>query len=102
VRRLRRLKLRAWLSFDALEHEPSGVSRAASPETHAEVAQLYRELEKLPTLARAAWVLRHLEGQSLEDIAAACECSKSTVQRRLREAESHLQHFQGESTQEDG
>ena len=94
VRRLRRARLRTWLSFDVLDHEPSGVSPEASPETQAEVAQLYRELEKLPVLARAAWVLRHLEGQSLDDIAAACECSKSTVQRRLRDADAHLRHYQ--------
>jgi RNA polymerase sigma-70 factor (ECF subfamily) len=100
VRRLRRAKLRTWLSFDVLDHEPS-LSSAASPETLAEVAQLYRELEKLPALVRAAWVLRHLEGQSLDDIAAACECSKSTVQRRLRHAESHLRRFQRGVLQKD-
>ena len=101
VRRLRRAKLRTWLSFDVLDHEPSGVSLVASPETHAEVAQLYRELEKLPALARAAWVLRHLEGQSLDDIASACDCSKSTVQRRLRDAEAHLRRFQHGTPQEE-
>jgi RNA polymerase sigma-70 factor (ECF subfamily) len=94
VRRLRRARLRTWLSFDALDHEPVGISPGASPETHAEVAQLYRELERLPALVRAAWVLRHLEGQNLDDIAAACDCSKSTVQRRLRDAEAHLREFQ--------
>ena len=90
VRRLRRRKLRSWLTFDALDNDPGGVSKEASPETHAEVARLYRELEKLPALSRTAWVLRHLEGQSLDEIAAACECSKSTVQRRLRHAEAHV------------
>jgi RNA polymerase sigma-70 factor (ECF subfamily) len=101
VRRLRRAKLRTWLSFDALDREPSGISSAVSPETHAEVAQLYRELEKLPAFVRAAWVLRHLEGQSLDDIAAACECSKSTVQRRLRDAEAHLRQFQRGAPQQE-
>lgn len=101
VRRLRRARLRTWLSFDVLDHEPSGVSPAASPETQAEVAQLYRELEKLPAFVRAAWVLRHLEGQSLDDIAAACACSKSTVQRRLRDAEAHLHRFQRGAAQQE-
>ncbi|HEX4334497.1 MAG TPA: sigma-70 family RNA polymerase sigma factor [Polyangiaceae bacterium] len=90
VRRLRRRKLRAWLSFESLVYEPASAAIDASPETRAEVTRLYYELEKLPALVRAAWVLRHLEGQSLDDIAAACTCSKSTVQRRLRSADAVL------------
>jgi RNA polymerase sigma-70 factor (ECF subfamily) len=99
VRRLRRRKLQAWLTFEAL-HEPSLTSVEASPETHAELTRLYRELEKLPALVRAAWVLRYLEGQSLDDIAAACACSKSTVQRRLREGDAHLRRLRGVSAEE--
>jgi RNA polymerase sigma-70 factor (ECF subfamily) len=102
VRRLRRRKLQAWLSFDALRHEPSAAAVEASPETRAELGRLYRELEKLPALVRAAWVLRHLEGQSLDDIAAACACSKSTVQRRLRDGDAHLREFRGAATEERG
>jgi len=37
-----------------------------------------------------AWVLRHVEGESLDDMVALCGCSKSTVQRRLRSAEARL------------
>src|ERR1700753_3243711 len=90
VRPVRRRKLQAWLSFDSLDCDPGVVSPEASPETRAEVARLYRELDKLPAQVRAAWVLRHLEGQGLDDIAMACDCSKSTVQRRLRAAEARL------------
>lgn len=101
VRRLRRRKLRAWLSFDDLGYEPREETHEASPETHAEVARLYRELEKLPALGRAAWVLHRLEGQSLDDVAAACRCSKSTVQRRLRDADAHLRGLALASTEKD-
>lgn len=90
VRRLRRRKLRAWLSLDSFEHEPTYASPEASPEARAEVARLYAQLEQLPTLTRAVWVLRFLEGEGLDDIAAFCACSKSTVQRRLREAQAEL------------
>jgi RNA polymerase sigma-70 factor, ECF subfamily len=90
VRRLRRRKLRTWLSFEALESEPGCATAEASPEARAEIARLYRELEQLPALVRAAWVLRRLEGQSLDDIAVACACSKSTVQRRLRDGDALL------------
>jgi RNA polymerase sigma-70 factor (ECF subfamily) len=68
----------------------------------AEVARLYRELERLPALVRAAWVLRRLEGQSLDDVASACRCSKSTVQRRLRDADTHLRGLRGVSTEDEG
>ncbi len=90
VRRLRRRKLRAWLSLDSFEHEPTYASPEASPEARAEVARLYGQLEKLPALTRAAWVLRFLEGEGLGEIAALCACSQSTVQRRLREAQAEL------------
>jgi RNA polymerase sigma-70 factor (ECF subfamily) len=101
VRRLRRRKLRTWLSFESLEFEPAWAAAEASPETRTEVARLYSELEKLPALVRAAWVLRRLEGQSLDDIAAACTCSKSTVQRRLRSADAWLRGLRGVATEMD-
>jgi len=41
-------------------------------------------------MERATWVLRHVEGESLDDIASICESSKSTVQRRLRAAQARF------------
>jgi RNA polymerase sigma-70 factor, ECF subfamily len=93
VRRLRRRRLRAWLSLDSFEHETTYAAPDASPETRTELARLYAQLEKLPALTRAAWFLRFLEGEGLDDIAVLCGCSKSTVQRRLREAQAGLRGF---------
>jgi len=90
VRRLRRRRLRAFLSLDTLTHDPQLVASGASPEARAEVSQLYGKLERLPALERVVWVLRYLEGDSLDEIAALCACSKSTVQRRLRAADASL------------
>jgi len=90
VRRLRRRRLRAFLSLDTLTHDVELVAPGASPEARAEVAQLYRKLERLPALERVVWVLRNLEGDSLDEIAVLCACSKSTVQRRLRGADAAL------------
>ena len=86
VRRLRRRRLRAFLSLDTLSHDPELVAPGASPEARAEVSRLYGKLERLPALERVVWVLRYLEGDSLDEIATLCGCSKSTVQRRLRDA----------------
>lgn len=90
VRRLRRRRLRAFLSLDTLSADPNLIAPGASPEASAEVAQLYQRLARLPALDRVVWVLRHLEGEGLDEIAVLCACSKSTVQRRLRTADAAL------------
>lgn len=90
VRRLRRQKLRAFFSLDALPEEAAPVDGAATPEERAHVAAIYRRLEALPVPQRIVWVLRHIEGETLDAIAALCACSKATVQRRLRAAQSSL------------
>ena len=91
VRRLRRRRLRAFLSLDTLAHDAHLVAPGASPETRAEVTRLYRKLELVPALDRAIWVLRYLEGEALDEIAVLCACSKSTVQRRLRALDARLE-----------
>jgi RNA polymerase sigma-70 factor (ECF subfamily) len=90
VRRLRRQKLRAFFSLDALPESAAPVDGAATPEDRAHVAAIYRRLEALPVPQRIVWVLRHVEGETLDAIAALCACSKATVQRRLRAAQSSL------------
>lgn len=91
TRRLRRRRLLALLSLDTVAERELPFDLAASPEERAEVARLYRKLDRLPVPERVAWLLRHVEGESLEDMVALCSCSKSTVQRRLRSAEARLQ-----------
>lgn len=91
TRRLRRRRLLALLSLDTVAERDLPFDSAASPEDRAEVARLYRRLDRLPVSERVAWLLRHVEGESLEDMVALCGCSKSTVQRRLRSAEARLQ-----------
>jgi DNA-directed RNA polymerase specialized sigma24 family protein len=48
-------------------------------------------IERIPVRQRVVWVLKHVEGETLDSIAAICHCSKTTVQRRLRAAEHALQ-----------
>jgi len=91
TRRLRRRRLLALLSLDGVAERDLPFDVTASPEDRAEVVRLYRRLDRLPADARVAWLLRHVEGESLDDMAALCGCSKSTVQRRLRSAETRLQ-----------
>jgi RNA polymerase sigma-70 factor (ECF subfamily) len=90
VRRLRRQKLRAFFSLEAVPDHAALIDGAATPEERAHVAAIYRRLEALPVALRVVWVLKHVEGETLDDIAVACACSKATVQRRLRAAQSIL------------
>ena len=66
----------------------------ATPEERAQIVRAYQLLEKLPADERIAWVLRYLEGETLEETARLCGCSLSTVQRRLRAAASKM-HAEG-------
>jgi RNA polymerase sigma-70 factor (ECF subfamily) len=90
VRRLRRQKLRGFFSLDAVPDHKALVDGAATPEERAHVAAIYRRLEALPVPQRVVWVLRHVEGETLDAIAGLCACSKATVQRRLRAAQLTL------------
>jgi RNA polymerase sigma-70 factor (ECF subfamily) len=91
VRRLRRRGLRRALRLpsEPLDYEALA-SPDASPEQRSLVARVYRALDGLPAKERVAWVLRHAQGESLEQAARLSGCSLSTYQRRLRRAVSRL------------
>jgi RNA polymerase sigma-70 factor (ECF subfamily) len=90
VRRLRRRRLLSFLSLDAMTETEEPPDPGGSPERHAEVKKLYRVLDAMPVEERVVWVLRHVEGESLDDLVVLCGCSKSTVQRRLRSAQARF------------
>jgi RNA polymerase sigma-70 factor (ECF subfamily) len=99
VRRLRRRKVRAFFSLEALGPEaPVVADGGVSPEERAVVAATYRRLATLPVQERVAWLLKNVEGETLDSIAAICGCSKATVQRRLRAAKAALQDGPDERT----
>ena len=91
TKRLRRRRLRTFFSLEALPPDANLVDESASPEEHADVVSSYRLVERLPVRHRIVWVLKHVEGETLDSIAALCHISKTTVQRRLRAAERALQ-----------
>lgn len=59
------------------------VAEEASPEMRAELRLLDGALAALPAKQRIAWMLRHVEGCSLEETARACDCSLATIKRRI-------------------
>ena len=96
----RRFRWRKWTRlWSAAELEASLHDQAdtdASPEQRAELALIDRALGKMALKLRTPWVLRHVVGYQLEDIATACECSLATIKRRLGEAEAIVADYIGE------
>jgi RNA polymerase sigma-70 factor, ECF subfamily len=85
-RRFRRRKLLRRLGLDrsiddapldALLHEES------SAELRSELRCVDRALRNATASERFAWILRYVDGHSLEEVADAAECSLATAKRRL-------------------
>ncbi len=77
-----------WFRESGLDATAELVDPTASPEDRALVANVYRTLERLARDERLVWVLRIVEGETLEAIGELLGCSVSTVQRRLRAAQA--------------
>jgi RNA polymerase sigma-70 factor (ECF subfamily) len=96
-RRFRRRKLLQLLglldggdgvALDALA-DPS-----TSPEARAELRWLDQRLRTVSDHERAAWMLRHIEGFALDEVAEACGCSLATAKRRIAAADAAVrEHF---------
>lgn len=89
-RRLRRRRLRRALGIldpgaDSACAEVPG--RAASPEDAAELRRVARALARAAVPARICWILRHVEGLTLPEVAGACGVSESTAKRRVAAAQ---------------
>lgn len=89
VRKLRRRRVRQLLHLDD-DIEPLTFDSPLTLEQLSDVRRAYHALRRFPAQERVVWVLRHIEGESLDQIAQCCDCSKSTVQRRLRAAEARF------------
>jgi RNA polymerase sigma-70 factor, ECF subfamily len=85
-RQLGRPWLYTKLSISQVEELSPLESPDASPETRADLSVLMHRLGTLSPSLRKPWVLRFIDGETLPRIAELCDCSQSTVQRRLREA----------------
>jgi RNA polymerase sigma-70 factor (ECF subfamily) len=85
---LRTRWVRRWFGESDFDAETDLVDVTASPEERAQIAHVYRTLEQMNKDERLAWVLRFVEGETLESTAELLGCSVSTVQRRLRSAEA--------------
>jgi RNA polymerase sigma-70 factor (ECF subfamily) len=90
-RRLNRLRLYGWVGLAPsadYEQVPDG---SASPYDRALVATVYRALEGLAIDDRIAFLLHHVEGETLDSVATICDCSVTTAKRRILRARSALE-----------
>jgi RNA polymerase sigma-70 factor, ECF subfamily len=87
---LRRRKVRRWVGLTSTGDVPEFPVLAADSEGRESLRALYRVLDTLSNRRRMAFVLRHVEGLELLEIAAALTVSESTVRRELSRAEQQL------------
>ena len=101
-RDFQRRRLRAWMSlerpadaegeeasfFDAPSHDAPPDAQAADRELGA---ALTRAIERLPSRQRTAFILKHLEGLSIEEVAGVLQCAPGTVKAHLFHATAKLQ-----------
>lgn len=69
---------------------------SATPEVALELERVYGFVVGLPSELRVAFVLRRVEGSSLEEIAELTGASLATVKRRIGRAEAALAAWEGD------
>jgi RNA polymerase sigma-70 factor (ECF subfamily) len=85
-RRFRKRRLLRLLGLDRTTDDATleALGRAdATGEARAELALLDRALARVSAAERVAWMLRYVEGMSLDEIAQSCACSLATTKRRI-------------------
>jgi RNA polymerase sigma-70 factor (ECF subfamily) len=97
-----RLRKRRWLRRLSLDRDEDDAclealaTDEASPETRAELAKLDRVLSSMDGELRMAWMLRHVEGWALDEVASALDVSLATAKRRIKDAREHIEaHVSG-------
>jgi RNA polymerase sigma-70 factor, ECF subfamily len=95
-RRFRRRRILSALGFRESEGDASlqALARPECPqEVRTELALISKALHRLSAGERIAWVLRHVEGMSLEETALESGCSLATAKRRIARAAASIERF---------
>jgi RNA polymerase sigma-70 factor (ECF subfamily) len=69
----------------------------AGTEKRILVATVYRALDRIPANERVPWTLRHVEGESLDQVAVLCDVSLATVKRRIGAAHQKILMYMAEA-----
>ncbi len=87
---LRYRRVRAWLSFHGPETLVDLRHSSLDVESRELLAKFYALLDRLSARDRLVFILRRVEGLTVEEIAATMELSRSTVKRSMAHASSRL------------
>jgi RNA polymerase sigma-70 factor (ECF subfamily) len=87
---LRRRKVRRWLGLSTTDDLPDHDVLPGDAEGRKALSALYRVLDQLGGRRRLAFVLRHVQGMGLVEVAAALKVSESTARRELVRARVHI------------
>jgi RNA polymerase sigma-70 factor (ECF subfamily) len=88
---LRRRRVRRWLRLTDDGNLPERVSGDDGDEARAAVRRLYAILDRLDDAGRLIFVLRHIEGLELTEVAASLGTSLATTKRRLAKVTARVQ-----------
>lgn len=96
-RRIRARRLRSFLGLDRPPLYEHIAAPGLSPDDRDLLARVYVLLDEQPAAERIAWTLRHVQGESLEEVAALCRCSLATAKRRIQAVNKALQRRLGDA-----
>lgn len=89
-RTIRSRRVRRWLRFWEPSQLPEVPVEGVNPDVREAYRRTYMVLDRLPADERIAFVLRHVEGMDLGQVAETCRVSLSTIKRRLARAEGRF------------
>jgi RNA polymerase sigma-70 factor (ECF subfamily) len=87
---LRRRKVRRWVGLSATGELPELPTQPEDAEARESLRALYRVLDQLSPRRRLTFVLRHVQGLEMLEVAAALEISESTTRRELARANEQI------------
>jgi RNA polymerase sigma-70 factor (ECF subfamily) len=82
--------VRRWVMLSATGNIPEVEQSPRDMEGVEALRALYRLLERLPERRRMAFVLRHVEGLGMLEVAAALQVSESTAKREVNRARDQV------------
>lgn len=86
-KRLARRRRWRWFVSEAVHFEPT----TSDPELRSKLIAIYQALEAVAVDDRVAWVLHHVEGETLPVVAEQCGVSLATIKRRIARADEVIE-----------
>lgn len=90
MRRLRHRRLRGFLGLDSVT-ENDIATTPSDPADRVLLVRIYAVLDEISAPERVAWLLHHVEGETLPAVADMCRCSLATIKRRIAAAQGTIE-----------